>query len=364
MVVYGIIIIVEMKEKLKNVLIIVVFAVLIGILVLCLMLYNKPNRRPTPEPTPEPDPEPVPICKVVEHNKVYLAIDEKYELDSEGYISSDNAVAKVSGNKVIGVGVGTTTLVNDCNSYEIEVTDMITAPYISENKEQLPCHRYTEEDNEYLDAVLASKIKNVGYKTRAGAVEAGRFLLLQFPYHMAYFSENGRLPYCEAEGRYYHEGLYLNTYKIEKENITAIVNGPAEWGCKIFSNPAGINQINSLDCSGFVTWCLVNGGFDPGDLGAGISDAFDYSDIGPRREITMESLDEVKPGDLFGEDGHISILIGINDGKYYIAESNLGIDIRVRVSTKQELIDSNFYAWIDMEEVYNHQDGKLTNYWE
>ena len=347
-----------------------IFIVLIAIVICGFILYGLMHKADTPaEPTVEddtqlePQPEQEPVCEIVEHNKVYLAIDEAYILDSEGYISQDNNIAKVEGNKVIGVGVGNVNLSNDCNSYEIEVTDMITAPYISEDKEQLPCGQYTIEENEYLDEVLASKIRNVGYKTRAGAVEAGRFLLLQFPYHMAYFSENGRLPYCEAEGRYYHEGLYLNTYKIEKEGITEIINGPAEWGCRIFSNPANCYQINSLDCSGFVTWCLVNGGFDPGDLGAGISEAYDYSDIGPRHEITMESLDEVKVGDLFGEDGHISILIGINDGKYYIAESNLGIDIRVRVSTKQELIDSNFYAWIDMEEFYNHQDGKLTDFW-
>ena len=308
--------------------------------------------------------EPEPVCEVVNHNKIYLAIDEKYTLDDVDYVSNDENIAKVIGDKVIGVGNGNVTLVKDCNSYEIEVTDMITAPYISEDKEQLPCGRYTPEENDYLDKVLASKISNVGYKTRAGAVEAGRFLLLQFPYHMSYFSENGRLPYCDAEGRYYHEGLYLNTYKIEKEKISLIVNGPAEWGCRIFSNPANCYQLNSLDCSGFVTWCLVNGGFDPGDLGAGIAEAYDYSDIGPQHEITMESLDEVKVGDLFGEDGHISILLGIKDGLYYIGESNLGIDIRIRVSTKQELIDSAFYAWIDMEEFYNHQDGKLSNYWE
>jgi len=348
------------RKTIKRTIYILISCIIVSGIVLFLLIknYNK-----EPEVIVEPEPEPIP-CDVVEHNKVYLAIDEEYKLDDEGYISENDEIAIVVGHKVKGVSVGTVTLTKDCNSYQIEVTDMITAPYISEEKEQLPCHRYSEEENEYLDKVLASKISNVGYGTRAGAVEAGRFLLLQFPYHMAYFSENGRLPDCDGEGRYYHEGLYLNTYKVEKENITKIINGPLEWGCPMYSIPAKCNQINSLDCSGFVTWCLVNGGFDPGDLGAGIAEAYDYSDIGPRMEITEESLDQVKVGDLFAEDGHISILIGINDGLYYVAESNLGIDIRVRVSTKQELIDSLFYAWIDMEEFYNHQDGNLTNYWE
>ena len=350
------------KKKIVIILVILLVLTLIGGAILY-VLYNKTGNNFTGDIIKEP------TCNLVEHNKVYLAIDEGYLLDDQGYVSSDDSIAIIKDNKVIGKSVGTTILKKDCNSYEIEVTDMITAPYISADKELLECGRYTVEENEYLDLVLASKIKDKGYKTRAGAVEAARFLLLQFPYHMSYFSENGRYygeaELCEGEGRYYHEGLYLNTYKVEKDKFVAIVNGPAEWGCSIFSNPAGINQRNSLDCSGFVTWCLVNGGFDPGDLGAGPSaDSYEYSDIGPQHEITMESLDEVKVGDLFAEDGHISILIGIHDDKYYIAESNLGIDIRVRVSTKQELIDSLFYAWIDMEDFYNHEDGNLTNYWE
>lgn len=338
--------------------------IILGLICLFSVILYKLATIPAPEPIVEEEPIEETPCEVVSHNKIYLAVGEKYTLDDVGYISANNTIASVEDDKVIGVKKGNITLSKDCNTYEIEVTDMISAPYISEEKEQLPCHRYSEEENEYLDEVLKSKINNAGYKTRAGAVEAGRFLLLQFPYHMSYFSENGRLPYCDGEGRYYHEGLYLNPYKVEKENITLIVNGPVEWGCPMYSNPAKCNQLNSLDCSGFVTWCLVNGGFDPGDLGAGISEAYDYSDIGPRHEITMESLDEVKVGDLFGEEGHIAILLGIKDGKYYIGESNLGIDIRIRISTKQELIDSAFYAWIDMEEFYNHQDGNLTNYWE
>ena len=347
------------QAKTKKAIIILIIAIIAGSFLLTRLVTNAKPVENIEEPVKEP------ACNVVVHDKMYLAVDEEYELDDEDYTSSNNQVAKIVGNKVVGVGNGKVAITNKCNSYEIEVTDMITAPYLSEDKQQLPCGRYTAEENDYLDNILATKIESAGFKTRSGPVAAGRFLLLQFPYHMSYFSENGRLPYCDGEGRYYHEGLYLNTYKVEKENITAIVNGPVEWGCSMLSNPAKINQINSLDCSGFVTWCLVNGGFDPGDIGAGGRDMNSgYPTIGPQHEITMESLDEVKIGDLFAEDGHISILLGINDGKYYIGESNLGIDIRIRVSTKQELIDSTFYAWIDMDEFYNHQDGNLTNYWE
>ena len=344
----------DLKKK------IIIYIVLVISLIVYVVLSSIKHEEPV---------EPVePVEDVVEevrditiHEKVYIAPNESYKLDGEGYVSSNSEIAKIVDNEVVGVNTGNVAVFNENNSYEIEVTDIITAPYISTNKEKLPCNRYTQEENEYLDTILASKIKDVGYQTRAGAVEAARFLLLQFPYHMKYFSENGRLPYCDAEGRYYHEGLYLNLYKVEKENITLTKYGPAPWGCTMFSSPAGINQINSLDCSGFVVWCLVNGGFDPGDKGAG---ALSSSAMGEIHKINKESLQQVKVGDLFAEEGHIAILIGIKDGVYYIAESNLGIDIQVRVSTMDELIKSNFYAWIDMDEFYNHQDGKLTNYWE
>lgn len=312
----------------------------------------------------EPEIEEV-IPDPIEHKKVYLAVGEYYRLDGDCYYSKNPGIAVVINERVKGISRGKTTLTDGISTYDIEVTDMITAPYISEKKQQLPCEFYTEEQNEYLDEVLRAKIDEKGYQTRAGAVEAARFLLLQFPYHMSYFSENGRGNYCDGEGRYHFEGLYLNIYKVEKEGFQSIINGPVPWGCRMFSNPGNCYQINSLDCSGFVTWCLLQNGTDAGDIGAGPAyDVFDCSDLGENHEITMESLDEVKVGDLFAEDGHISILIGIKDGLYYIAESNLYIDIRVRISTKEELIKSDFYAWVDMDEFYNYQDGNLTNYWE
>ena len=181
---------------------------------------------------------------------------------------------------------------------------------------------------------------------------------------MNYFNENGRLPYCDGEGRYYHEGLYLNEYKAEKEGIVRTVRGPQPWGCPIFSIPYGSAQRNSLDCSGFVSWCLVNAGFDPGDIGAGPAPSvFDLSDLGEKHLITAESLDEVKIGDLFSANGHIAILIGIKDGEYYIAESDSLIDVRVQIADKDKLIASAFNYWVDMDEFYGYNDGKMNKFW-
>ena len=157
---------------------------------------------------------------------------------------------------------------------------------------------------------------------------------------------------------------YLNEYKAEKEGIVRTVRGPEPWGCPIFSIPYGSAQRNSLDCSGFVSWCLVNAGFDPGDIGAGPAPSvFDLSDLGEKHLITAESLDEVKIGDLFSANGHIAILIGIKDGEYYIAESDSLIDVRVQIADKDKLIASAFNYWVDMDEFYGYNDGKMNKFW-
>ena len=101
-------------------------------------------------------------CTVNDHYKVYLAIDEVYVLDDIGYKSDDESIASVATNRVSGHKVGKTILRKDCNTYEVEVTDMITAPYASEEKPQLTCGLYTAEDNEYLDEILKTKKKG-GY---------------------------------------------------------------------------------------------------------------------------------------------------------------------------------------------------------
>ena len=301
-------------------------------------------------------------CEVKDHYKVYLGIDEVYVLDDVGYISDDEQIASVNSNRVTGQKKGTTILRKDCNVYEVEVTDMILKPEWDPTRPYLTCGRYTYEENLYLDEILKTKIAERGYHTRAAAVQAARFLTLQFPYRMNYFNENGRLPYCDGEGRYYHEGLFLNNEK--NSEIGKRVRGPNCWGCPIYSVSVTKVLNNAFDCSGFVSWCLLNAGYDPGDLGAGPKpDVFDLTDLGRRVQITADSLDEIKNGDLMSANGHIGILIGMKDGIYYIAETNAGIDLRVIGYDKEGLMKTSFTHYVDMDEYYG-SDGKMNRFWE
>ena len=90
----------------------------------------------------------------------------------------------------------------------------------------------------------------------------------------------------------------------------------------------------------------------------------DLSDLGEKHAINEESLNEVRVGDLFSANGHIAILIGIKDDVFYIGESDVGIDVRCKGYTREELYQSAFTDWIDMDEFYGYADGKMNRYWE
>ena len=144
------------------------------------------------------------------------------------------------------------------------------------------------------------------------------------------------------------------------------MNGPAIWGCNIWDNFVSRYAPNGLTCSGFVTWTLINGGFDIGDSGAG--DTYrddDVGDLGKNIPITKELMQsgKVKVGDIIGRDGHVALIIGLDDTNIYIAES-LPSTVRVVTLTKYDgLIKStNFTYIILMDDVYKN-DGNLTEMW-
>lgn len=309
-------------------------------------------------------------------DEVYLAINEKFEIetniDNAIYKSLDENIALVDKNGIItGVNKGNTIIeikkYNSKKKIKVDVSDLYTTDELNNDKEYLSCNKYSKEENEYLDKILEYKINKVGYKTRAAAVEAARFLTLEFKYKIHYFYENGRLltngtrSYVDGEGRYYHKGLYLNDYK--KEDIIASQYGPSIWGCDLYTKILKKITPNGLDCSGFVSWTLLNAGYDVGDGGAGISKnkTNDLDDLGSKAKIDNESIKEVKVGDLLSSDGHIGILIGKDNDILYVAEA-LDFDLHVLTYTKKELIKSDWTYFIKLDELYIN-DGNLTNMW-
>ena len=259
----------------------------------------------------------------------------------------------------------------------VVVTDGIISRPKSFNskKAYLPCRAYDVEKSRLMDEILEYRISEVGYGTRAGVVEAARFLALEFPYRISYFYENGRVSntgvnLADGEGRYYHKGLYLNEEKFA--DIKYTFSGKAIWGCGLRNNepnqpdyPRNAKLPNGLDCSGFVTWAILNGGFDVGDIGAGESPAPNQlTDRGKFTKLSRSLINsgKIKVGDLFNFWGHISILVGEDANNYYIAESlNTYFGVVIRTYPKNRVM--NTFTHVVLMEDYYKKDGNLTKMW-
>ncbi len=296
-------------------------------------------------------------------NKLNITIEDKNIVEyQDGYL---NAVD--NGNTKVTIKHGEENIILDTT-----VTNLITKrpKNYDFNKENLKCEKYTKEENDLIDKILAQKVNEVGNKTRAAVVEAARFLTLDFPYRINYFYENGRVSTnkVDGEGRYYHKGLYLDESRFDDITGSSTLNNKGTWGCSIYSIPIKDYDNNGLDCSGFVSWAILNGGYNPGDIGAGYIKAKDLPSLGTKKTITDEIATNgtIKVGDLLHNErngGHIAIIVGIDKEYYYVAQAVWFDEVGV-VITKYKLdeLDSEFPDVILMDKYYKN-DGKLTNMW-
>ena len=321
----------------------------------------------------------------------YLALGGKKELEfsfeydsnfdtSLIYVIENENIIEINDNVIYGKSVGTTNLkviLKDGNfkNYKIMVTDLIVPMKLNRKKEVLSCGQYTKEENELLDKILESRVIEAGVGTRGGTIAAIRFLTLEFPYSINYYYENGRLVdygyrvHLDGEGRYYHKGLYLNESKFsELESGANSKDGPKIWGCRLYNFSTHKNDLNGLDCSGFVTWAFLNGGFDVGDVGAGEHKEYtdELSDLGVRNKITKDYIENgnYKVGDFIARNGHAALIIGIDKNNIYTAESLPPI-LKIHTYDKKNKIfnNSNVKYIIELDGVYPNGDGIYTDLW-
>ena len=317
-------------------------------------------------------------------NEIYLADNDNYylfnyslgDLNKLDIFIEDKEIIKYDNGYISGLKDGNTKCSikqgEDSKSIDVTITNLITKrpSNYDFNKDNLKCEKYTKEENDLIDKILQYKVNSVGNKTRAAVVEAARFLTLDFPYRINYFYENGRLVTnkVDGEGRYYHKGLYLDESRFDDISGSSTLNNMGTWGCSIYSIPIKDYDNNGLDCSGFVSWALYNGGFNPGDIGAGYTKAKDLPSLGTRKTVTDEIAKDgtIKVGDLLHNErnsGHIAIIVGIDKEYYYVAQAVWFDEVGV-VITKYKLdeLDSEFPDVILMDKYYK-KDGNLTNMW-
>ncbi len=195
----------------------------------------------------------------------------------------------------------------------------------------------------YIDVAMFnqnifSRVKQAGIGTREGVVAAATSLVSEF------YSQTGyKLPY-----ELYPSGKYTG-YGVD-----------SAWGT--FTNRTDY-PLNGLDCSGFVSWAIHNGGYQ-----YETKSAQGWGSTGVARSWSYGTVDQTaQPGDLIynkpsssnGTTGHIRMIIGVTDTGYIVAEASSGKNgIRI---TEITFKSTGPYTLVDMSEYYlNHP--RVTDY--
>lgn len=170
---------------------------------------------------------------------------------------------------------------------------------------------------EELNSLIATNVDNAGRGTRAGVVSAAVTLIGEM-------NKLGvKLPYVFGGG---HGAIQLGA--------------SASWG-----------EGSGLDCSGFISWAIYNGG-----VSIGVNSSSSFASLGKVVDLNDEPV--LKPGDIIwrparpGKVGHVAMVVGYDNtsGQYLTAEA-LGSDYGVLFHKRK--FNANGYKGISMEDYYN-----------
>lgn len=272
--------------------------------------------------------------------------------------SSNPSVASVNSNgKVTAKGAGTVTITAKAGTFTatckitvkiVSTSDIYTFKYVEDqmSKPLIRCNTYTAEDRVRLQDQLKRAIEKVGYGTRAGVVEAARFLVGGLDY---------RIPYMGPKTREVDPTGQLGMYNRVGLNI----GNSSGWGCRV----SGMTQ--GMDCNNFVIWAFRQNGMS-------IYDYYSSKNTYP----STEAVNRIRPGDLmlspcysscrFDDHSfsHVGIVIGVEEDKIYVAESTTGTinSIVITILYKNNMPTKYKFATVRL---YDYpSEGKLTDMWD
>ena len=220
--------------------------------------------------------------------------------------------------------------ISDKLVYHFKYDENNTKPFME-------CGTYTEFDRIKLNAKLKEAVNQAGYGTRAGVVEAARFLVGALDYKVPYLGQKS-------------VNSSLGVYDVVGLNI----GQSGAWGCRISG------WVQGMDCTHFVNWAFVQNGMRTSSYSS------TYSNI-------KEAVTKAKVGDFFykkcsseckNDSGlsHIGMIIGIDSKNFYVAEATTG-NINAIVVTKlaKNSIEKSKFDYVHYTK-YN-SEGNVTNMW-
>ena len=220
------------------------------------------------------------------------------------------------------------------NISDLSIKDTTKANTLQENLSD-----YLEKNNsslEELNNYISESVNKNGYGTRNGVITAAVSSI-----NFLYDNFNIKLPYFWG-GKYTSKGF--------SNEFGNYVNNPTQ------SRGGNYYYYKSFDCSGFVQWAIINGGFkDPGTGTSNYDSSF-------ADKCSISSSDCVgAPGDLINSpNGHVELILGVDIDKqlYYVAEStSLGVIIRPRGLHRNN--NKNNTSIINLDDFYSK--NALTN---
>ena len=192
---------------------------------------------------------------------------------------------------------------------------------------------------EDINKNIKTEVINSGVGTCEGVVTAATSLinsLLKYDVKLPYISSVTSSPSIDGQAFGKYNGYGINP----------------TWGTegKWWSEYQRYYYQTGLDCSGFISWALHNGGYKYQELHSS-----SFLNLG--KNYSMSDYTG-KAGDLLWRKGHIALILGVEDDGYVIAQEAGGENGLVVSKTSFNGVDSveekDFTTIVDMTDYYNN----------